>query len=443
MGFVLEDAIEAASQAVSLSAGRSLSDVEIIILKGAWKRLDYDQIAAQNQYATSYVSNDIAPKLWKVLTEALGEKVRKSNFKAALERFSEKGPVDDQVSVLNPTHADEGLILDEHYIPRPPIEKQCYEALRQPGSLLRVKAPRHMGKTSLVNYLLCQLANEQYRTVYLSLQLTHRRKHLVDLSLFLRWFCLNMSWELGIPAVLDDYWDEDGLGSKVSCTTYFEQYLLPKADGPLVLCLDDVDLLFPYPEVYEDFFGLLRSWYEKARSRLIWKKFRLVIVHATEVYIQLNIHQSPFNVGVPVSLPDFTLEQAQHFAREHQLEGTVQLVQPLLALVGGHPYLLQLAFLALAHQPEDFLEEFLGELPTDSGIYATHLRDYLLKLQQDPELAIAFQQVILSENGVQLKSMVAYKLQSMGLISLTRNMARPRCRLYRDYFAERLEDIVD
>lgn len=470
MVFGVDDAIQAANQAITLSVGRSLTDVEIIILKGAWQRLDYDQIAAQNQYSTSYVSNDIAPKLWKALTDALGEKVRKSNFKAALQRFAESHLSNNEMATLlksgvfraAPTNAQptlensvqsigtatnspidgEGLIPDENYIPRPPVEKNCYATLLQPGSLLRIKAPRQMGKTSLVNHLLCQVAHANYRTVYLSLELTDRRKHLVDLSQFLRWFCLNISRELGIPTDLEDYWDEDGLGVKVSCTTYFEQYLLPQAESPLVLCLDDVDLLFPYPEVYEDFFGLLRSWYEKARSRLIWKKFRLVIVHATDVYIRLNIHQSPFNVGVPVSLPDFTLEQSQSFARACHLSGKVEQVKPLRVWVGGHPYLLKLAFLALANQPEEFLEELLVELPTESGIYGAHLREHLLNLQRELELAIALKQVISADDGVKLKPMLAYKLQSMGLISLTKNMAHPRCRLYRDYFAERLEDIV-
>ena len=300
-----------------------------------------------------------------------------------------------------------------------------------------------MGKTALVNHLLwqlCQFDAPDYRTVHLSLELSDRRKHLVDLSQFLRWFCFNISRELGIPNELDEYWDEEGLGSKVSCTTYFEQYLLPDADSPLVLCLDDVDLLFPHPEVYEDFFGLLRSWYEKARSRRIWKKFRLVIVHATDVYIRLNIHQSPFNVGVPISLPDFTLEQAQTLARACQLDGTVGQVEPLLDWVGGHPYLLTLAFAELANRGKDSMNELLAELQTNSGIYGGHLREHLLNLEQEEELAIALKHVIQSQDGVTLKPIVAYKLQSMGLISLTGNVAQSRCRLYTHYFSEQFAD---
>ncbi|MGB3615026.1 MAG: AAA-like domain-containing protein, partial [Elainellaceae cyanobacterium] len=355
MEFEKEDAVQVANRAVLFSAGRSLSDVEIVILKGAWERLEYDQIAAQNQYATSYISNDVAPKLWRLLTDALGQKVRKSNFRAALRQVWENKAIEATPSIQanvkqvmpslisienHPGHAQPSsqeklfenfadFVEDGSYIPRPPVEQICYKTVLKSGSLLRIKAPKQMGKTLLVNHLLCRVAGQNYRRVYLSLELTDKRKHLTDLSQFLRWSCLNVSRELGIAKQLDEYWSEDGLGAKVSCTTYFEQYILPYADSPLVLCLDDVDLLFPYPEVYEDFFGLLRSWYEKARSRAIWKNFRLVIVHATDVYIRLNIHQSPFNVGVPVTLPDFTLEQAQRLAQTYQLKGSAEQVEPL------------------------------------------------------------------------------------------------------------------
>ena len=75
-----EKAVHIANQAILLKVNRSLTDIEVIVLKGAWQRQEYDEIAAQHQYATSYISQDVAPKLWKLLSEALGEKVKKSNL---------------------------------------------------------------------------------------------------------------------------------------------------------------------------------------------------------------------------------------------------------------------------------------------------------------------------------------------------------------------------
>lgn len=457
MYFEIKEAIKVANQVLLANTGRNLTDVEILVLKGAWEREEYDQIAAKHQYATSYIGQDIAPKLWKTLSDALGEKVKKSNFKEALKRcweeqkLLESEAVEQNITVTNqsPT-AEKFLQIDgyriqpdemssDRYIERPPIESLCYETLRQPGALIRIKAPTLMGKTFLMNRLLTQVEAQDYRAVSLSLELADRKTHFTDLDKFLRWFCINLSRELGVPNQLDDYWDEEGMGSKVSCTTYLEEYLLAESDRPFVLCLDDVDLLFPHPEVYEDVFGLLRSWYEKARSRQNWKKLRLVIVHATDVYIQLNIHQSPFNVGLPIELPEFTLEQGQVFAEQHGLEDT-EIVEPLMNLLGGHPYLLEQAFSHLKIHADIDLPKFLAAAPTDAGIYANYLRQSWLTLQQQPALYAALKTVIFTNNPVQLEPIQSYQLQRMGLVTISGNQVVPRCDLYRQYFQTRLEE---
>ncbi|MEH1906056.1 MAG: AAA-like domain-containing protein [Nostoc sp.] len=456
MAFNLDEAIKIANKIVSANFYRSLSDIEIIILKGAWEREEYDQIAAKNQYTTSYISQDVAPKLWNLLTDALGEKVKKSNFKEALKRcWSKQLPPEyclesSKLTIVNSqqhngkpfeatappylSQTKHNFLTSKLYVERFGIEFLCYETLLQPGSLIRIKAPKLMGKTSLMERVLVKVAKQGYRTVNLSLEMADRKTHFTNLNKFLRWFCLNLSRELGLPNQLDSYWDEEGMGAKVSCTTYLEKYLLAANDSPLVLFLDDVDVLFPYPEVYEDFFSLLRSWYEKARSRENWKKVRLAIAHATDVYIRLNINQSPFNVGLPIELPELTKEQVQIFAQQYGLVEDSSLVDPLMQLVGGHPYLLQQAFSHLKNYPDVTLEQLLTEATTDAGIYRHHLREYWLSLQQEPKLMAAFQTVVTSTKPVRLETISAYQLQSMGLVKLLGNQVEPRCQLYRSYF---------
>lgn len=450
MGFDLKEAIKVANQVLSVKSGRNLTDVEILVLTGAWNREEYDQIAAKHQYATSYISQDVAPKLWKTLSDALGERVKKSNFKEALKRYwdtylalppgpgRQPQPSAPRVTALEQLPAPPPTVDRDRYVARPPLETICYETLLQPGSLVRIKAPTLMGKTFLINRILAQIASQNYRTASLSFELADRKIHFTDLDRFLRWFCSLLSRELGLANQIEEYWDEAGMGSKVSCTTYVEDYLLTESDRPLVVCLDDVDLLFPFPEVYEDFFGLLRSWYEKARTRPNWKKLRLVIVHATDVYIRLNINQSPFNVGVPIELAEFTPEQVRRFAQQHGFPETTPLVEPLMQLVGGHPYLLEQALVHFKTHAELSLAEFLASAATDSGIYAGHLREHWLNLQEHPSLATAFQTIISAHRPVPLEPMQAYQLQSMGLVRLTGNQAEPRCQLYRQYFRSRL-----
>ena len=435
-----ESGLEIINQVVLAKAGRRLSLVEVAILQGAWENQTYEAIAEATNYSVGYLKRHVGPKLWQVLSLALGEEVSKSNFRLALEqRKQQHQQIPSAKPVYNCQKMDEISTVNP-YVERPPIETICYETLLHPGSLIRIKAPSLMGKTLLVNKVLAQVESLGYRSAILSFELADRNTHFINLDKFLRWFCINVSRELGISSQLDDYWDEEDMGSKVSCTTYFEDYLLAQEDSPVALCLDDVDLLFPHPEIYEDFFGLLRSWYEKARSRQRWKKLRLIIVHSTDVYIRLNINQSPFNVGLPIELSEFSQEQVAEFAKQHGLEPETSFIEPLMQLVGGHPYLLEQAFSYLKIHPNITLEELLKDAATERGIYASHLRKYWLNLQSNPDLAAAFKQAIASPTPVQLQPIQAYQLQSMGLVKFSGNQVEPRCNLYCQYFREYLRD---
>ena len=137
-----------------------------------------------------------------------------------------------------------------------------------------------------------------------------------------------------------EYWD-DIFGSKMSCKDYFENYLLSEIDQPLVLAIEEVDVIFERLDLADDFFSLLRSWHEEAKSNPVWQKLRLILVHSTEVYIPLNINQSPFNVGLPIELPEFSVAQVQDLAQKHGLTWKQEQVNQLMKIIGGHPYLVR------------------------------------------------------------------------------------------------------
>jgi hypothetical protein len=308
------------------------------------------------------------------------------------------------------------------YVERSPIESICYKAILQPGALIRIKAPRRMGKTSLMARILHHAAQEGYQTVPISFQLADKG-FFQDLDKFLQWFCANVSLGVQLPNCLANYWD-DLFGSKISCKIYFEQYVLAKINHPLVLGLDDVDWLFQYPDLADDFFGLLRAWHEEAKNRDIWKKLRLVVVH-----------QSPFNVGLPIELPELTNDLIQNLAGRYGLNWSSEQVSRLMALVGGQPYLVRLALHHIWCK-DVTLEQLLSMSPTTStSIYSDHLQRQLWNLQQKQSgLAEAFARVVLTQKPVELDLVQAFKLQSLGLVRLQGDRATPSCELYAQYF---------
>lgn len=326
-------------------------------------------------------------------------------------------------------------LASQFYVERGKIEAQCYEAIATSGALIRVKAPRQMGKTSLMSRILRYAEQQGCLGVPLSFQVADSVVF-ADLDRFLRWFAASVTRRLKLANRLNEYWDEV-FGSKDNCTAYFEEYLLPTLDKPLALCLDEVDMVFQHLTIAADFFGLLRNWHEMGKTSELWKRFRLVVVHSTEVYIPMNINQSPFNVGLPIELPEFTAEQVQDLAARHGLRWNTSQIGRLMSMVGGHPYLVRLALYHIA-RGNTTLEVLLREAPTEAGLYGDHLRRHLWNLEQHPELANAVRQLVATQDVVRLPSVQAFQLHSMGLVDLQGNDVMFRSELYRTYFADRL-----
>jgi len=84
----LYEGLTLAEQLVVAKTGKSLSDLQISVLRQSWQsqRKTYDQIAEELGYSSSYIKQGVAPKLWKLLSEVLGENVNKTNIHAVLER---------------------------------------------------------------------------------------------------------------------------------------------------------------------------------------------------------------------------------------------------------------------------------------------------------------------------------------------------------------------
>lgn len=326
------------------------------------------------------------------------------------------------------------------YIDRSPIEDLAIATLNQVGSLVRIKAPQRMGKTSLINHVMGVARQAEMQTVFVDIRQADT-KALGDLDKFLRWFCWVIGQQLNLDTKFDEYWFESA-GSKLSCTTYMQECFLRQFECPLIVAIDTAHYLVDYPNIAKNFFSMLRSWYEQARVRDDWQKLRLIIAHVAELELPLPSNQSPFNVGLQLNLPYFTMPQVKDLAEPYELHKVgiddFFTLQPLLSLVGGHPYLLQLAFYWLQSGYVS-LTQLVQEASTDRGIYGEHLRCLCLALQQDDTLMAAFNQMLLTPEPIRLNAKTAYRLEDMGLIQSNDVQSSLGCELYRQYFCTHLE----
>ena len=425
--------------------------IEKFILRQSWLGQTYSDMAKGSGYGSEYIK-EVGSRLWQDLSEAIGERVTKKNLQLVFSQYG-KGLSGQTVALPTPKPAYSELtdtkigfpsgplpVDSPLYIERPPMEELAYSEIAQSACVIRLKAPKQMGKSSLLNRILAKAKDLEYHTVHIDFQ-DAEQATFSSLDRFLRWFCANVSWQLQFVPNLEKYWDEE-MGSKVSCKIYFTRHLLEQIDRPIVIALNELNQVFEHPEIAQDFLPMLRSWHELAKQNQTWQKLRLVLAHATEVYVPLKLNQSPFNVGLSIKLPPFTLEQVQTLALRYGLgwakdEAGLDRLTPLYATIGGHPYLVNLAFYHL-HQDDISVEDLLNSATAPTGIYGHHLRGHLATLQSDPKLAETMRQVVNANEAVQLDALAAYKLESMGLVQLESNWAKPGCELYRLYFGEQL-----
>ncbi|WP_228053754.1 AAA-like domain-containing protein [Nodosilinea sp. LEGE 07298] len=321
------------------------------------------------------------------------------------------------------------------YVERPPIESRCFEAIEHPGCLIRIKGPRQMGKTSLMARILNHAEEVGCVSILINFQLADEEVF-KDLDQLLKWLCVRVGRQLSLSNRISDYWD-DMFGSKENCNHYFEEYLLAQLEKPLALGLDELDRVISQPDIAADFFGLLRAWNESGKHSKNFRKLRLVLAHSSESYVSLDLKQSPFNVGFTTVIREFNQPEVLTLAQLYQIDFSITWLSSLAALIGGNPYLWQLALHEISQSNVPY--EFIDQVLTDGGVYREHLLHHLLALEQYPELLAAFRQVVEADTSVQISATEAFKLESMGLVKVQSGRSVvPFCNLYRQYFRQAL-----
>lgn len=77
-----------------------LNDVQELIFRQCWEgRQSYEEIAQLSQYDDEYIKL-VAAKLWKLLSDAFGEKVKKANLHSVIKRYARRIKVNLQRNLV-------------------------------------------------------------------------------------------------------------------------------------------------------------------------------------------------------------------------------------------------------------------------------------------------------------------------------------------------------
>ena len=332
------------------------------------------------------------------------------------------------------------------------IDKVALEAIKLKGVTIPIKAPRQMGKSSLLLRVIEAAKKEGKQAVMLDFQLFDQEA-LTTADTFYRQFCAVLSSKLGKENKVEEYWDPN-LGNNQRCTSYFEQYLLREVDGHLILAMDEVERIFD-TEFRSDFFSMLRSWHNsRADNESIWKNLDLVLVTSTEPYQLIeNLNQSPFNVGQVIELTDFTSDELHKLNTLHGGPLTETDEQRLQEMLNGHPYLVRRALYLVATERIS-IKDLFAQAADERGPFGDHLRYHLFRMYKKEELVKGMREII--RHHTCSDESIFFRLRGAGLIrrgngfvsprfrlffwrkSRKKLTVLPRCQLYENYFREHL-----
>jgi DNA-binding winged helix-turn-helix (wHTH) protein len=328
--------------------------------------------------------------------------------------------------------------LDSRFYIARRADEEFHEAIARRYSIVRVKGPRQIGKTSLLARGLDR-AREGGATVVLTDLQQISGSAFENVEKFTRTLAEMIAAQLESPVQPHQTWNDH-----LTASTNFERYLRREAiradpATPLVWGLDEVDRLFNY-DYANEIFGLLRSWHNLRALEPAgpWRRLTLALAYATEYRLFItDLNQSPFNVGLQLALEDFTIDQVAELNRRYgEPLRDVDEIRRFFKLIGGHPYLAQRGLYEMVRRGID-LAEVEARAAHDEGVFGDHLQRLLSPLERNEALCEALRGFLRGEIGLTRTNF--YHLRSAGVLAGdSPKEARLRCALYENYLKTHL-----
>jgi hypothetical protein len=292
-----------------------------------------------------------------------------------------------------------------------------------------------MGKSSFLIRIMNHASNLGYHTISLNFKQIETN-FFANLNQFLSWFCTTVSYQLELEPKLEAYWSQQ-MSHTERCMLYFTRYLLPRINRPLVLAFNNFDEVLNYPQLAQDFLFMIQAWHEEAAHRQALQKLRLILVYSSDVDSSVSPKRFYLSdMGRSIRLPSFNRLQVQTLVQRYELpEITPQVIQAIMELTGGHPYLVQLTLYHL--WMKEITVTQLLQPNSVPEIYHDHLQSCLITLRTKPELSTILKR-ILGKGGDQFDSTAIKRLQELGFVSEQNREIILSNLLYRMYFSQHL-----
>lgn len=268
------EALQFADRLVFQQTEKHLDDSQKTVIKGVWESKTYEEIARISHLSERHV-RDVGYKLWQILSEALGEDVKKNNFRSTFERLELKSsqfiniqsshnfkfcsypyPSQDR----EPKNEDKSQKIDltlapkliHFYCRNTELQTLSHWLINQNTRLISVLGLSGIGKTTLVKKLLDSLKGSA------------SRNRTLDRFEVVIW--RNLKFPEPLDALVNDLLQVSHQEPKETISDRLKQLFALFAEKRCLIILDDVQNLFipgefagQYQPEYQDYQNFFRA----------------------------------------------------------------------------------------------------------------------------------------------------------------------------------------
>ncbi|MBI4784098.1 MAG: AAA-like domain-containing protein [Oscillatoriophycideae cyanobacterium NC_groundwater_1537_Pr4_S-0.65um_50_18] len=301
-------------------------------------------------------------------------------------------------------------IDDPTYIVRQ-ADKQFYDALKR-GEFCYVLNARQVGKSSLQLRTKHLLARDGFACANLDLVTINDAS--ISMNQWYEGLFNDLYEEFGRPSSWQSWWRQHHeLSSPRRFSVFIDEVLLSEVKDRIIIFVDEIDSILALNFSVDYFFSLIRRCYNSRAdnpeyARLTWA----LIGAATPHDLINNPNLTPFNIGLPIELTGFTLEEAAPLAKglQHISENPVDLLEAILGWTGGQPFLTQYVC-SLLTESEQIIPYGEEEIHVENLIRSQLIDDWEFKFNLDHFGSICRRITGRSEQTIQLLGLYQQVLQ--------------------------------
>jgi tetratricopeptide (TPR) repeat protein len=253
-------------------------------------------------------------------------------------------------------------------------DSELFEELRR-RHYCYVLTPRQMGKSSLIVRTRKRL--EEVSVASVAIDITGIGKNVTEEQ----WYTGHadeIALSLDLPPTAMKWWSErSDLGPVQRFSRYLSDCVLETLKSDVVIFVDEIDSTIGLP-FSDDYFAAIRALFNRRPNDARLSRLTFVLLGvASPADLIKDPQRTPFNIGTPIKLTDFTREEArpllQGLAPEPDL--AEKLLDRVLFWTGGHPYLSQRACRVVAEWAQTNWDALRVPSIVDEKVRETFLAD--------------------------------------------------------------------